>query len=85
MRIFSRCPLYPRKRTFLSAVSMSALGHKRTHAPQRQKLYSITSSARPSRGSGMSMPSALAVLGLTTSSFVSREPQTGIADFPSKC
>jgi hypothetical protein len=28
----SPCPLYPRKRTFLSAVSMSALCHKRTSA-----------------------------------------------------
>jgi hypothetical protein len=30
-----RCPLYPRKRTFLAAITMSALGHKRTHAPQQ--------------------------------------------------
>ena len=29
-----RCPLYPRKRTWLSTVMMSALGHKQTHALQ---------------------------------------------------
>src|SRR4029077_14860093 len=31
----SRCPLYPQKRTSIDAISMSALGHKRTHAPQQ--------------------------------------------------
>ena len=30
-----RCPLYPRNRTFPRAVSMSALGHKQTHALQK--------------------------------------------------
>jgi hypothetical protein len=29
------CPLYPQKRTFLSTVSMSALGQKQTHALQQ--------------------------------------------------
>jgi hypothetical protein len=30
-----RCPLYPRKRTFVSAFWMSALGQKQTHALQQ--------------------------------------------------
>jgi hypothetical protein len=29
-------PLYPRKQTFVSAIAMSALGHKRTHAVQQK-------------------------------------------------
>ena len=28
-----RCPLYPRKQTFVSAIAMSALGQKRTWPP----------------------------------------------------
>jgi hypothetical protein len=30
-----RCPLYPRKRTFLGAIRMSALGHEQTYAVQQ--------------------------------------------------
>jgi hypothetical protein len=30
-----QCPLYPRERTFIAAVEMSALGHLRTHALQQ--------------------------------------------------
>jgi hypothetical protein len=32
-----RCPLYPRKRTSERSREMSALGHKRTPAPQQRK------------------------------------------------
>ena len=38
------CPLYPRKRTCAVQRAMSALGQKRTHAPQQTDRYSITSS-----------------------------------------
>ena len=31
---FGSCPLYPQQRTFVSALSMSALCHKRTSRPQ---------------------------------------------------
>src|SRR6266566_3350775 len=39
-----RCPLYPRKRTFVSAFWMSALGQEATYAVQQIAAYSITSS-----------------------------------------
>jgi hypothetical protein len=35
MWIFSRCPLFPQKRTLLSANTMSVLCQKRTHALQQ--------------------------------------------------
>jgi hypothetical protein len=63
-----QCPLYPRKQTSVSATTMSALGQKRTHAPQQKDGYSITSSAIESKFSGTSMPSALAVVRLMTRS-----------------
>jgi hypothetical protein len=63
-----RCPLYPRKRTFITAIGMSALGHKRTHAAQQIASYSITSSAIASTPDGLVRPNALAVLRLMTSS-----------------
>src|SRR5215469_4816182 len=34
----ARCPLYPRKRTSLSAIAESALWQKRTRAPQQKSL-----------------------------------------------
>jgi hypothetical protein len=41
---------------------MSALGHKRTHAPQQMTVvYSITSSAMASTPDGIFRPRALAV------------------------
>jgi hypothetical protein len=39
------CPLYPQKRTFVTATGMSALCQKRTHALQQFCCYSITWSA----------------------------------------
>jgi hypothetical protein len=45
----SQCPLFPRKRTLLSATWMSALCQKRTHAPQ-QRIVSIRSAAHPGHG-----------------------------------
>jgi hypothetical protein len=62
----SRCPLCPRKRTFLVVVSMSAKGHKHTHAPQQRALYSISSSARMRSDSGTSIPCLFAVFRLTS-------------------
>ncbi len=52
-----RCPLYPRKRT------LNGLMHR-----SKKDRYSITSSARPDKGSGTVIPSALAVLRFTISS-----------------
>jgi hypothetical protein len=50
----------------------NGLGHNQTHALQQRAPYSITSSARARKDSGMVSPSALAVLRLITSStFVS--------------
>jgi hypothetical protein len=63
-----KCPLFPQKRTFAAAIPMSALCHNRTPAPQQIEAYSITSSARASSVGGISIPSARAVLRLTTSS-----------------
>jgi hypothetical protein len=45
-------------------------GDFQTHASQQSKPYSITSSARASTDAGRSRPSALAVFGLTTSSYL---------------
>jgi hypothetical protein len=66
--ISTRCPLYPRKRTFVHEIGMSALGHFRTHALQQKVRYSINSSARTSSANGTSIPSVLAVCKLTSSS-----------------
>ena len=63
------CPLYPRKRTGAVQWSMSALGQKRTHAPQQKGRYSITSSARARRDGDTVRPSAFAVLRLMSSSY----------------
>jgi hypothetical protein len=41
----SQCPLCPRKRTFATAIGMSALGQEATYAVQQDALYAITSSA----------------------------------------
>jgi len=57
---------FPQKRTSASGQGMSALCHKQTSAA----LHSITSSARASSVGGTSMPSALAVLRLITSSYL---------------
>src|SRR5262249_22161183 len=46
------CLLYPQKRTCAVHQLMSALGQKRTHAPQQKHHYSITSSARASSAGG---------------------------------
>jgi hypothetical protein len=43
------------------------LCHKQTHAPQQMHLYSITSSARTSSGTGIVIPIVSAVLRLITS------------------
>jgi hypothetical protein len=43
-----RCPLYPRKRTLLRVIGMSALCQKQTHAPQ-QNIVSIRSPRRHGR------------------------------------
>jgi hypothetical protein len=43
-----RCPLYPRKRTSVSATTMSAMGHKPTFAPAA-KLRLIRSPRRRAR------------------------------------
>src|SRR6516162_3089975 len=42
----SRCPLYPRKRTSIERVGMSALCQKRTHALQQNRRYSLALSGR---------------------------------------
>src|SRR5262245_44872969 len=63
------CPLYPQKRTCAVQLGMSALGQKRTHAPQQKDGYSITSSARASSVGGTVRPSCFAVLRLITSSY----------------
>jgi hypothetical protein len=47
---------------------MSALCHKRTHAPQQKSRYSITSSASATRVGGTVKLSASAVLRLTANS-----------------
>ena len=52
------------KRTKSGHRGMSALCQKRTHAVPQNVSYSITSSARPSSGSGTAMPTALAALKL---------------------
>ena len=38
----TRCPLYPRKRTLVAGVGMSALCHKRTFTPSFDDLVSAT-------------------------------------------
>jgi|SRR5262245_40416278 len=62
------CLLYPRKQTCAAHPLMSALGQKRTSAPQQRERYSITSSAAVSRVVGTVSPSAFAVLRLIVSS-----------------
>jgi hypothetical protein len=62
---FKRCPLYPRKRTLVERVVMSALCQKQTHAAQQKDRYSITSSARMSSVGGKARPSAFAVMALS--------------------
>ena len=52
---------------FCRAANAAMCQSRPTHR-SKQQLYSITLSARPSRGSGMVMPSALAVLRLTINS-----------------
>jgi hypothetical protein len=63
-----RCPLYPRKRTSVEPVGMSALCHKRTHPLQQKLTYSITSSAAVSSLLDTVSPSILAVSALMISS-----------------
>jgi len=68
-RASAQCPLYPRKRTFVDRVGMSAMCQKRTsRAAVETGDYSITSSASTRRLCGTSIPRALAVLRLITSS-----------------
>src|SRR5205814_9186243 len=50
------------------ATALALVRLVQTHAPQQIGIHSINSSARPDRGSGMVMPSVLAVLRLMTSS-----------------
>src|SRR5262245_51561101 len=53
-----------------AAAPMTAVCHKRTHAPQQKRRgYSITLSARVMIEGGMEIPSALAVEKLMTSSY----------------
>src|SRR5262249_46638646 len=78
-----QCPLYPRKRTFVGGVVMSALCQKQTfRAAAREHFqkaalnynehvrYSITSSALASSDCGTVSPSAFVVLRLMTSSYL---------------
>jgi len=60
-----QCPLYPRKRTWISAVVMSAEGPEADFAS-----YSRISSARERSEGGTVRPSALAVLRLITNSYL---------------
>src|SRR5262249_28814028 len=62
-RAFRQCPLYPQKRTLLSATGMSALCHSRHQPP-----HSITSSARLMSVGDTWKPSGFAVFRLITSS-----------------
>ena len=58
----------PRKQTFVSAISMSALCHFRTKCIAAKPTYSITVSAVVSNIGGTARPSALAVFKLMASS-----------------
>jgi hypothetical protein len=51
-----------------ASLAFAALCQNLTHAVQQNSNHSITSSARPSRGSGTVSPSALAVFRLMASS-----------------
>ena len=58
----------PRSRPNRRGARYVAMGQFQTHALRQRQPYSITLSARPSSGSGMVRPSALAVLRLMTNS-----------------
>jgi hypothetical protein len=63
-------PVYPDERTSSDRPGMSGLCQQATLSPARYASYSITSSARSKKASGIIMPSAFAVVRLTTSSKV---------------
>jgi hypothetical protein len=49
-RPFKRCPLYPRKWTLISVITMSAMCQYQTHAPQQKtSLFDHVSAEQPER------------------------------------